>query len=631
MLVLGELHVTRVLPSGLSSRYTQRIVKVLSARGADLMRHQQLGWSPDRQEARVERAVVWKPDGRSLESHEENVESASEPWYRLYYDVLARTLSFPGLSAGDVLEVAFRVDDTASENLLSDYFGDFTFVDEPWRKLLFDYVLLVPETRTIYANEPAGVARSVRSLPGGIREHRYTARGLPAVFPEPGMPGYSEVAHYLHVSTYRNWDEVNRFYWRLVKDQLRPTAEIRETAQHLAEPILQRAAPAARPALARASLPTGGGPGEPSFPPPADRETRVALVRAAYDFVVTQTRYVGLEFGIHGYKPYRVDQILSRRFGDCKDKASLLHALLEAMGIDSRLVLLRMRRLGRLPELPASLAVFNHAILYVPELDLWLDGTASYSGSRDLPAQDRGATVLVVNPDGPAHFGTIPEAHPDDNRLEADLTLSLEKDGSASVNGSWHVSGIEAPSYRHSYGVEGGRRSTLEESMGRLFPGARVESVSTSDLSRIEDDVEIRFGMSVPKVAQEDGTGLRFPPFGAAPGYVEAYASLSARRNDLDLGAPRNTRFRFTYTLPPGWRVLDKPEPTRAEGKVGEFEVRYREENGALVAEGHVVVAAGRVAAADYPAFRELMIEVDRAFLRRIRVGPARADGGEAP
>jgi transglutaminase-like putative cysteine protease len=42
-----------------------------------------------------------------------------------------------------------------------------------------------------------------------------------------------------------------------------------------------------------------------------------------YGFVVTNTRYVALEFGIHGYKPYRVDRVLARRFGDCKDKASL--------------------------------------------------------------------------------------------------------------------------------------------------------------------------------------------------------------------------------------------------------------------------------------------------------------------
>ena len=67
---------------------------------------------------------------------------------------------------------------------------------------------------------------------------------------------------------------------------------------------------------------------------------------AVHAFVVTQTRYVGLEFGIHGYKPYRVDQVLSRRFGDCKDKASLTVVLLREVGIDAQLVLVRTRRNG---------------------------------------------------------------------------------------------------------------------------------------------------------------------------------------------------------------------------------------------------------------------------------------------
>ncbi|HVO20502.1 MAG TPA: DUF3857 domain-containing protein [Anaeromyxobacter sp.] len=607
-IVLGELQVTRVLPSGLSSHFTQRVVKVLTTRGADAFRRQSTAWSPDRQEVQLERAQVLKPDGKVVESHDDGIQSASEPWYRLYYDLLVRTLSFPALAAGDVVEVAWRVDDTASENLLSDYFGDLAFLDEPTRKLRFDYVLLAPESRTIHANLPAGVDRTVRSLPGGVREYRYRAKDLPRLTPEPGMPGWSEVARYLHLSTYDTWDQVNQFYWRLVRDQLRPTPEIRAAAEKLTDGVREA---------------------ERGAPPTSEREHRAALVRAAYDFVVTQTRYVGLEFGIHGYKPYRVDQILSRRFGDCKDKASLLHALLEAMGVDSRLVLLRMRRLGRLPEQPASLAIFNHAILYVPELDQWLDGTAAYSGTRDLPGEDRGATVLVVNPDGPPRFGTLPEAQPGDNRVEADLDLALSRDGSAAVRGAWKVCGTDAPAFRRSYAVEDGRESLLEQSLSRLFPGSHVESMKTSDLTRIEEDVGIGFELAVPRCAQADGDGLRFPPFGAAPGYVETYAALSTRRLDLDVGGPRDTRFRYRYTLPPGWKAVELPDATQAEGPLGGFAVRYREEDGALVAEGHVRLAGGRVTPADYPAFRELLGEVDRAFARRIRVAPAQRK--EAP
>jgi tetratricopeptide (TPR) repeat protein len=627
-IVLGELHVTRVLPTGLSSSYTHRVVKILTRRGADAFRRQSLAWTPDRQELRVERAAVLKPDGRTVESHGESVSSASEPWYRLYYDLMARNLSFEALQPGDVLEVAWRVDDTASENLLSDYFGDVTFVDETSRKLRFEYVLLVPEARAIYANAPAGVEHAVRALPGGVREHRYSARDLPRVVPEPGMPGWSEVARYLHVSTYRTWDEVNQFYWRLVRDQLKPTPEIQGLARQLAAAATAGKGTAI-PAKAEASGGAGGGAcpeasggsgGARTSCPPGKI---TSLVQAAYGFVVSQTRYVGLEFGIHGYKPYRVDQVLARRFGDCKDKASLLHALLGSMGIESRIVLLRMRRLGRIPEQPASLAVFNHAIVYVPELDLWLDGTAAYSGTRDLPAEDRGATVLVVNPDGPPRFTTIPEAGAGDNRLEAELDLALAPDGSAVVRGLWRAAGQAAPDFRRTYGPEEGRRKILEQTLSRLFPGAKVEGVTASDLGRIEDDVELRFSASVPRAAQADGAGLRFTPFGAAQGYAESYASLATRTHELDLGAPRDTRFRYRYTLPAGWRVVDLPAPAHGETPLGRFELRFQEERGAIVAEGRIALPGARVKVAEYPSFRELMIQLDRAFSRRVRIAPA--------
>jgi hypothetical protein len=302
-----------------------------------------------------------------------------------------------------------------------------------------------------------------------------------------------------------------------------------------------------------------------------------------------------------------------------------MHALLESLGIDSRLVLLRMRRLGRLPEGPASLAVFNHAILHVPELDLWLDGTAAYAGSRDLPAEDRGASVLVVNPDGPPRFGTIPEARPEENRFESRLEIALAPEGGAAVRGGWRIAGADAPAFRRTYLAENERQAQLEQSLNRAFPGVKVESLAISDLARIEEDVSMRFELSVPRYAQPDAGGLRFTPFGAARGYADSYASLSARKHDLDLGGPRETAFTYSHTLPAGWRVVELPEPAAAEGPLGGFAVRYREEGGALVAEGHVRIAAGRVAASDYPAFRELMTSVDRALARRVRIAPATA------
>ena len=62
-------------------------------------------WTGD-QEGRTARPPCSRPARRGTATER----SASEPWYRLYYDTRARTLSVPALSPGDVLEVAWRVE-----------------------------------------------------------------------------------------------------------------------------------------------------------------------------------------------------------------------------------------------------------------------------------------------------------------------------------------------------------------------------------------------------------------------------------------------------------------------------------------------------------------------------------------
>jgi len=611
-LVLSELKVTRVYPSGLSATYVQQVVKVFTSRGADLFRSQGLGYVPGRQDIRVERARVWKPDGSVVDVHQEADRSTSEPWYRLYYDTRARVVSFPALGAGDVLELAWRSDDVASENLLSDYFGEVVPLADSVRKLDVRYVLLAPEGRHIYFNEVSlpGLERGEKSVGGGVREYRWEVRDLPRMDAEPGMPGPGEGARYVHVSTYGSWGDVARFYEGLVREQLRPGPEVKAAAERIAAEVRARDGNAGR----------------------SDAELRAETVRAVYDYVVTNTRYVGLEFGIHGYKPYQVDQVLSRRFGDCKDKASLMHALLESLGIDSRLVLLRMRRLGAIPQNPASLAVFNHAILYVPDLDLWLDGTATGAGSRELPSEDRGATVLVVNPGAPPTFTTIPESRPEDNRMESDYRLVLGADGSATVAGTSRVSGVQASDHRRAFQAESERRSALERSLSHTFPGMRVDSVEVSDPSRIEGDVALRFRLSVPRLARADAGGLALPPFGQRAPWTERFAPLSTREHDLVLGQPFESRFVMRYVLPPGMVPADLPAPQAQETPFGAFQISVKAQGSDLVAEGVVRITASRIRASDYPAFRELMARIDGALSRTVRlVAAAPPPDGRAP
>jgi tetratricopeptide (TPR) repeat protein len=581
---------SRVQPSGLSSRFQQTAVKVYTQRGVEAFRSHPITYSPNRQDIQVLRARITKPDGSTIESHSERERSINEPWSGMYYDARARVLSFPALSVGDVLEFEYRVEDTAQDNLLSDYWGDVDYIQTTNPKIRYQYIVDMPAERPLYWNKsqaPAGL-RMVQEKLDGRTLYRWTLAYVPKVVPEPSMPGWGEVVPTLHVSTYKTWEQVGRYYWGLVRDQLTPNDEIRKAVDKALVGV--------------------------------KRTDELQVIRAIYNFVVTSTRYVALEFGIHGYKPYRVDRVLARRFGDCKDKASLIYAMLKVAGIDSRLVLLRMRHLGAIGEDPASLAVFNHAITYVPKYDLFLDGTAEFHGARELPTADRNANILVVDPGGKSVFRKTPESSPEENSTRLSLEIALHPNGSGHVKGQSKVSGANAPEFRRAYQSTATRKSSFERSWSQTFPGLSVRQLTLSDPSKLDQDVTLEYQMDVPRFAEVVGeSALRFQPFSGNSGsYTQAYAQLAERRFDLVLPQPSVNQYAAQYKLPTGYGVSDVPANVSEDSKFGRLRTTYRIENGILFCTAEVMVTVSRVKPEDYPAFRLFLGRVDQELSRKL-------------
>jgi tetratricopeptide (TPR) repeat protein len=589
--VLADLSVVKVFANGLSSRTHQVVMRAQSPRGVDAARTQSVQYSPDRQVVKVERARIFKKDGSVLESKSEGERNLSEPWYGLYYDVRARIMGFPQLEPGDVLEVVTRIDDSGA-NFFADYFGDFAYLQSTQARRVSDYVLLGPPGRTFYASASRlkGLVHTEGKSPDGGSWRRWTAKDVPRLVPEPSMPGYSEVLAYVHVSTYKTWDDVGRFYWGLVKDQLRVTDDIRAVAQEAVRGI-----------------------------PESDEAARI---RAVYDFVVSRTRYVALEFGINSFKPYPVETILARRFGDCKDKASLMHAMLESLGIDSRLTLLRMKRLGGIDEAPASLAVFNHAILYVPGHKLFLDGTAEFHGSGELPGDDRGAEVLVVEPGGGSMFFRTPDATPADNEDETRIAAKLLPDGSAKVQVKASARGAWTAELRRVFEPADERRARAEEHLARAaFPNVKVTSVSVSDPHDIEKPFETDISGTATAFAYPKGSGLQFVPFGHHQSFVEAYAQLSKRLLPQRLPLAQRTVIESRIELPEGWTAA-LPEGTREAGPQGAYEIAYSHDEGDIVARLTLTLNGGVLQPRDYVAFRAFLGRLDDALHRRVEATP---------
>jgi hypothetical protein len=448
-----------------------------------------------------------------------------------------------------------------------------------------EYVLVTPKARQFFFNQPQvpGLHQRVTEE-GDKRVFHFVAQNVPAVQEEALQPPWAEILGHVNVSTYKTWEDVGRWYWGLIKDQFIPDDEVRRRAEALTKGL---------------------------------KEDR-AKVRAVYDYVVQKTRYVALEFGIHGYKPYRCAQIFARGFGDCKDKATLVVTMLGALGIEATPVVVRTRNKGDIETAPASLAPFDHMIAYVPSLDWYLDGTAEYSGSLELPAMDRGALALQVNR-GSAKLVHLPDppAVASVNTYRVDATIVAG--GSAQVDWRASVAGVEAADWRVRFHAQATRRQRVEQMFATLLPGSEVTAFDSSDLEDVEQPVNMHVRGSTPQFARAEGDVLSVP-IGRREHMVRDYAPTVERKLDTRLPAQWTEQDEWTVHLPAGAKLRSLPAPTSGSGPFGSFALAVESSAGVVHVKTTVTLEQTRIPTSAYGAFRRWCEEVDSVLGQRAAV-----------
>ena len=451
-------------------------------------------------------------------------------------------------------------------------------------------MLITPKRRVFYIDtQLPGLKRTVK-VSGQQRIYRFFAEQVPPIKAEPRMPPWPEVAGLIHVSTYRSLQELGRWYWGLVKDQL----DLDDETRRLARKVAQGAT------------------------------TDLEKVKAVFGWVVKNTRYVALEFGIYGYKPRRCVQTVARGWGDCKDKATVIVSMLKELGVPATLVIVRSQNRGGFRSKVASLAPYDHMIAYVPSLDLYLDGTAEFAGATELPQADMGALAIQVN-QGDAKPVRLPEGNPNQNVIERTVVATLAPDGTAKLQLSYQTSGVRAPEWRSRYHAKATLRERVNADLGREFPGFVIEpgplGVTTSDLENLERPVRVKVRGSADSFARREGSELSMAVTTALR-LTPTFASLPRRTQDVRVLGFSTIRDTFVVKLPRGATVTSMPRAASADTKFGSYSVRVNLKPGQVVVTSHVSVKVSRVTPGQYAAWRRFCADADQALSPRLVVTP---------
>jgi tetratricopeptide (TPR) repeat protein len=219
------------------------------------------------------------------------------------------------------------------------------------------------------------------------------------------------------------------------------------------------------------------------------KTTRDERASAILQYISREIRYTGVEFGDAAIIPHLPAETLQRKYGDCKDKATLMVAMMQAAGIPAYVALLNVGwRHDVEAEVPGE-GQFDHAIVYVPgTTDLWIDPTDEHARLGQLPRGDQGRLALIARAES-TELVTIPEASSQENRILEKREFYLAENGAARVVEITEPRGVFESEYRSIYADADNKdnKKELKDYIKEQYLSeklARMERSDPADLSK---------------------------------------------------------------------------------------------------------------------------------------------------
>lgn len=478
----------------------------------------------------------------------------------LYWDVKTLILYLPEVLHNSL--VGFEWEEEVKPISLEDVF----VFQHPFPVLEANYNLTaLPDYQPVFewVNWPA-----VQPVISGAKS-LISIKDIPAIKDEPLRPSNWAVAGRLiarlksgsqprYGKLFSDWKDMGEWYEQLSRERRLPEDSIKAKAQELISGL---------------------------------DDSRKRIERLA-EFVQQNVRYVSIQIGIGGYQPHPAAEILAKCYGDCKDKATLLAALLQSIGIDSYYLIVNTERQVIMPSSPVSLFSFNHVVLAikVPEDTLfsdaeavfydpepgWLlifDPTTPYTPVGQLPFYLRGNCGLLVAGES-SRLMELPGSSPEKHGIVRKGKFVLSADGLLKGQVIETLSGFQAEAVRMRLRdlSENERRRDLENFLARSLSSFVLESYEYLNLDNPAENLQVDYAFSAGSYLSKAGSLFSFKPGILA--MVEDYEILKQkepRTYPLLLSSVVYARDEFEIALPEKYTLEASPDPVELDSDFADY------------------------------------------------------------
>jgi hypothetical protein len=355
--------------------------------------------------------------------------------------------------------------------------------------------------------------------------------------------------------TFHDWNQLGAWHAQLITG-------VRDSSPGMQQKV-QELAPANRPMLER--------------------------IRNLARFAQQDIRYAAIEIGIGGYRPHLASEVFAHRYGDCKDKANLLEAMLAQIGVASYHMPIHDER-GVFTEKTPPNPGFNHVIIAIRLPDSVPDAAAMPALVRDaklgrlvifdptndkvpfgqLPEYEQDSYALLVTENG-GEYLHLPASSPDFNRIVRNAKLKLLPDGSLQGEIEEVRSGYYAADARSLKDISlSDRKKAIEHFLGNMLANFQVDSFDLDNVNDIDKDLVLRYRFSAPHYAKVAGALLLLRPRVVGE-MTSSLDPLKTRHYAYEFAAPFTRSDNIEIVLPDGIKPDELPDPVKATTAFGEY------------------------------------------------------------
>jgi hypothetical protein len=471
----------------------------------------------------------------------------------LVSDVKVKVLRIPAAEPGNI--IGYEYEEESQPFVLQDI---WSFQEaSPVREA--QYTLQLPagwEYKATWINYPETKPSQV-----GNQAH-WVVSDIKAIKPETEMPPLHGVSGLLVVSFvppgggankgFQNWKEMGN--WEAGLEQGR-----RDASPEIKQKVVSLTGPAATP---------------------------LGKMQALAKFVQSDIRYVAIELGIGGWQPHPAPEIFTHRYGDCKDKATLLSSMLHEIGVESFFISINTVRGGAAPERPPMIGWFNHEILAVqlpesvkdnslvavvehPKLGrlLVFDPTDEYTPFGQLRGELQANHGLLVTPDG-GELWKLPQLPASRSGVQRTAKLKLSPNGTLSgefLEMRLGDSGLWQRMTLKSVTKEADKIKPIETMLSHSLSTFQITKASVLNLNLMDQPFGYQYSLVAENYAKNAGNLLLVRPRVLGSKSSDLLETKEPRKYPVEFDGPSRDTDTFEIALPAGYEVDDLPPPVDAD------------------------------------------------------------------